>query len=80
MDLDLVLNRVLHFLMTVLILSMACLVVILYASVLAVLPKVAKVSIHCTYSVWLVGSGGMLIFNGGSNVIISGWFCSCVWG
>ena len=59
MDLGLVLSRVRYFLMAVLMLSMACLAVILYASFLAVLPIVANVSIHCACSVWLVGSGGM---------------------
>ena len=59
MDLGLVLNIVRYFLMAVFMLSMACLVVILYASFFVVLPIVASVSIHWASSAWLVGSGGM---------------------
>ena len=59
MDLGLVLNKMRIFLMAVLMLSMACLALILYASFLAILPIVANVSIHCAYSVWFVGSGEM---------------------
>ena len=72
MDLGFVLSKVRYFLMAVLMLSMACLAVILYASFLTFLPMVASVSIHCAYSVWLVGSGGICIHIGESNVIISG--------
>jgi hypothetical protein len=79
MALGLVLSRVLYLRMAVLMLVMACLAVILYASALAVLPMVVKVSIHCVCSVSLVGSGGRLIFSSESNVEISGWFRSCVW-
>jgi hypothetical protein len=74
MDLGLVLSRIRYFLIAVLMLSMACLAVILYASFLAVFPIVANASIYCVCSVWLVGSGGMWTFKGVSNVILSGWF------
>ena len=73
-DLGLVLSSVRYFLMAALMLSLACLAVILYASFLVVLPIVASASIHCVCSVWLVGSGGMCVFKDESNVIISGWF------
>ena len=76
--LGLVFSRVLYFLMAVLMLIMVCLVVILYASILAFLPMVANVYIHLVCSVRLVGMGGMLMFNDDSSVIISGWFGSCV--
>jgi hypothetical protein len=72
MDLGLVLSRDRYFFMAVLMLSMACLAVILYASFFAVFPIVANVSIQCVCSVWLVGSGGMWILKGESNAIISG--------
>ena len=76
--LGLVLSRVLYFFMAVLMLVMVCLVVILYASVLAVLPMVARVSIHLACSMWLVGMGGIFMFVCESNVVIYGWFRSCV--
>ena len=80
MDLGLVLSRIQYFLMVVLMLSMVCLAVILYASFFAVLPIVANVSLHCACSVRLVGSGGICVPKGESNVIMSGWFWSCAGG
>lgn len=71
--LGLVLSRVLYFLMAVLMLSMVCLVVILYASIFAILPILAMVSIHFVCSVWLVGMGGIVVFICESSVAISGW-------
>ena len=57
MTLDLILSRVLCFVMAVLQLIVVCLVVILYASALAVLPILARSSIHCLSPAWFVGSG-----------------------
>ena len=74
MVLGLVLSRVRYFLMAVFMLIIVCLVVILYASVLAAFPMVAKVSIHFVCSVRLVGMGGMEMCKGDSSVVISGWF------
>lgn len=72
MVLGLVLSRILYFFMADFMLIMVCLVVILYASLLAVLPMAAKVSIHFVCSVRLVGKGGILIFSGESSVMMSG--------
>ena len=73
MVLGFVLSRVLYFLMAILQLIVVCLVVILYTSILSVFPIVARSSIHFICSVWLVGSGGMLIFKGASRAWMSGW-------
>ena len=72
MVLGLVLSRILYFFMADLMLIIVCLVVILYASLLAVLPMAARVSIRFVCSVRLVGKGGMLIFSGESSVVMSG--------
>ena len=61
MTLGLVFSRVLYFVMAERQLIDVCLVIILYAWILAFLPMVASLSIHCVCSIWLAGRGGILM-------------------
>ena len=59
MALGLVFSSALYFVMTILQFMEVCLVIILWAVILAVFPMFAKSSIHVCKSLWLMGSGGI---------------------
>ena len=73
-------SNVLYFVIAVRQLIDVCLVTILCVWVLAFLPMVASLSIHCMYYIWLVGRGRVLIVGISSSDYISGLCCRCVYG
>ena len=59
MALGLVFSSDLYFVMVILQFMEVCLVIILWAVILAVFPMFAKSLIHVCKSLWLMGSGGI---------------------
>ena len=80
MVLGLVLSRVLYFVMASLQLIDVCLEIILWTSILAILPMLARLSIHCVCSVGFVGRGGIMMFLIVCRVVMSGLLWRYVWG
>lgn len=73
-------SNVLYLVVAILQLMAVCFDVILWASILAFLPMLARSSIHCAWAVGLEGKGGMLMFLIDWRASMSGLFCRCVWG
>ena len=59
MALGLIFSSALFFVMAILQFMEVCLVIILWASILAFFPTFTKFSIHVRNSVWFIGSGGI---------------------
>lgn len=78
--LDLVFSKVRYLVMVVLQLNAVCLVIILWASILAFFPILARFSIHERSSMGLVGVGGMWGLWIDCSAWMSGWLWRSGWG